>query len=144
MFKGDDLAARKSIGMKHTKNKDNLDGSEGGSRPLSSAVEVAAAETPTEVLVTFAAGGDDIYAINATKKQKYEELFPVKAKKFGYTPKMSSKSVDEALVDCVKKNADRNCKQNICVSVAAGSIMKFGAKGWYRKGSAVRLRKELR
>uniref|UniRef100_A0A2P2J2M3 Uncharacterized protein n=1 Tax=Rhizophora mucronata TaxID=61149 RepID=A0A2P2J2M3_RHIMU len=42
---------------------------------------------------------------------KYEQLFPVEAKKFGYQdPKSNFKSVEEALDDRVKKKADRYCK----------------------------------
>ncbi|XP_021763074.1 uncharacterized protein LOC110727814 [Chenopodium quinoa] len=57
------------------------------------------------------ASGDGIYTIDAAKKMKYDDLFPVEAKKFGYDPKAAkSKSVEEALEDRVKKKADRYCK----------------------------------
>ena len=52
-----------------------------------------------------------IYSIDAAKNMKYEELFPVETKKFGYDPKFSTfKTVEDALDDRVKKKADRYCK----------------------------------
>jgi hypothetical protein len=50
------------------------------------------------------------YTIDAAKKMKYDQLFPVEAKKFGYEPKAKVKSVEDALDDRVKKKADRYCK----------------------------------
>ncbi|KAK7358087.1 hypothetical protein VNO77_00008 [Canavalia gladiata] len=50
------------------------------------------------------------YTIDAAKRMKYEQLFPVESKKFGYEPKTSFKSVEDALDDRVKKKADRYCK----------------------------------
>lgn len=50
------------------------------------------------------------YTIDAAKRMKYEQLFPVEAKKFGYQPKTNFKSVEDALDDRVKKKADRYCK----------------------------------
>ncbi|KAJ0049434.1 hypothetical protein Pint_16843 [Pistacia integerrima] len=41
---------------------------------------------------------------------KYDELFPVETKKFGYDPKANVKTVEDALDDRVKKKADRYCK----------------------------------
>ncbi|PWA37633.1 hypothetical protein CTI12_AA587060 [Artemisia annua] len=57
-------------------------------------------------------GGDEagIYTIDAAKKMKYDELFPVEAKKFRYDPNAKVKSVADALDDRVKKKADRYCK----------------------------------
>ncbi|XP_058098108.1 uncharacterized protein LOC131243061 [Magnolia sinica] len=55
-------------------------------------------------------GVGDIYTIDAAKRMKYDELFPVEAKKFGYEPRSTSRSVEEALDDRVKKKADRYCK----------------------------------
>ncbi|KAF5176218.1 hypothetical protein FRX31_034192 [Thalictrum thalictroides] len=53
----------------------------------------------------------DIYTIDAAKKMKYDQLFPVEAKKFGYDPLAAkSTSVEQALDDRVKKKADRYCK----------------------------------
>ncbi|KAK9115695.1 hypothetical protein Sjap_014642 [Stephania japonica] len=57
-----------------------------------------------------AGGGEEVYTIDAAKKMKYDELFPVEAKKFGYDPKTKARSVEEALDDRVKKKADRYCK----------------------------------
>lgn len=53
---------------------------------------------------------DGIYTIDAAKRRKYDDLFPVEAKKFGYDPKAKAKSVEDALDDRVKKKADRYCK----------------------------------
>lgn len=59
--------------------------------------------------------GDD-YTIDAAKKMKYEELFPVETKKFGYDPANAARAaarnrtVEEALDDRVRKKADRYCK----------------------------------
>ncbi|CAN1241754.1 hypothetical protein LINPERPRIM_LOCUS5083 [Linum perenne] len=50
------------------------------------------------------------FTIDAAKKKKYEDLFPVEAKKFGYDPKAKEKKVEDALDDRVKKKADRYCK----------------------------------
>lgn len=101
-FKGGDLATRKSIEKKkkkHKKNKEKLDGAEG---------EVKM--SPDASAATSAAVGDDIYSIDAAKKKKYDELFPVEAKKFGYIPKSNFESTEDALDDRVKKKADRYCK----------------------------------
>lgn len=59
-----------------------------------------------------AAGGEEeSYTIDAAKRMKYDELFPVEAKKFGYDPKaIKQKSVEAILDDRVKKKADRYCK----------------------------------
>lgn len=57
--------------------------------------------------------GEVVYTIDAAKRMKYEQLFPVEAKKFGYDPiniQSTSKSVEQALDDRVKKKADRYCK----------------------------------
>ncbi|CAO2842132.1 unnamed protein product [Amaranthus hypochondriacus] len=70
--------------------------------------DVDVLEQPTD-----SPSGELIYTIDAAKKMKYEELFPVEAKKFGYDPKAkstSSISVEQALDDRVKKKADRYCK----------------------------------
>ncbi|KAL9330383.1 hypothetical protein ACSQ67_005386 [Phaseolus vulgaris] len=50
------------------------------------------------------------YTIDAAKRMKYDQLFPVEAKKFGYQPKTNFNSVEDALDDRVKKKADRYCK----------------------------------
>ncbi|PRQ15800.1 hypothetical protein RchiOBHm_Chr7g0177391 [Rosa chinensis] len=54
---------------------------------------------------------EESYSIDAAKRMKYDELFPVEAKKFGYDPKaIQQKSVEAVLDDRVKKKADRYCK----------------------------------
>ncbi|KAM1398485.1 hypothetical protein ACFX2I_015932 [Malus domestica] len=56
-------------------------------------------------------GGTETYTIDAAKRMKYEQLFPVEAKKFGYDPKsVERKTVEDVLDDRVKKKADRYCK----------------------------------
>lgn len=71
-----------------------------------------AVEAKEENSLAKATGGAEIYTIDAAKKMKYDELFPVEAKRFGYEPKSKEevKSVEEALDDRVKKKADRYCK----------------------------------
>ena len=100
-FKGGSLATRKSIdkGKKKHRKKNNADDE---SQPSldAAAASVEGSET-----------GGDVYTIDAAKKMKYEELFPVETKKFGYDPKNpQAKSVEQALDDRVKKKADRYCK----------------------------------
>ncbi|KAE8723833.1 hypothetical protein F3Y22_tig00011718pilonHSYRG00115 [Hibiscus syriacus] len=103
-FKGGSLATRKSIdkSKKKHKKKKNADGDD--SQPALDASAAADVEGS-------GAGGSDIYTIDAAKKMKYEELFPVETKKFGYDPKNpKALSVEQALDDRVKKKADRYCK----------------------------------
>ncbi|ERN17038.1 hypothetical protein AMTRI_Chr09g13540 [Amborella trichopoda] len=52
----------------------------------------------------------EIYTIDAAKKMKYDQLFPVEAKKFGYDAPANYRSVEDALDDRAKKKADRYCK----------------------------------
>lgn len=106
-FKGGALASRsKSIDKKHKKKRKQ--------KLKDAAVEDGEIEQPQvedgDGAATAAAGGQDIYTIDAAKKMKYEELFPVEAKKFGYDPKFKAKNVEDALDDRVKKKADRYCK----------------------------------
>ncbi|CAE6009942.1 unnamed protein product [Arabidopsis arenosa] len=100
-FKGGDLATRKSIDKKNKKKqkkkKEKLEG-EVKMAPDGSATSAAAVVD------------DDIYSIDAAKKKKYDDLFPVEAKKFGYIPKSNFESMEDALDDRVKKKADRYCK----------------------------------
>ncbi|KAJ0246326.1 hypothetical protein HA466_0168850 [Hirschfeldia incana] len=107
-FKGGDLATRKSIEKKkkkkEKKNKEKL--LEDGGAEIE---KNCSADSSTNGTTTADAKGD-IYSIDAAKKKKYDELFPVEAKKFGYVPKSNFDSVAEALNDRVKKKADRYCK----------------------------------
>lgn len=103
-FKGGALATRKSIDKKHKKHSkklkdkdvDNLDGSD-ASQP--------SADAPSD-----AGTAGETYTIDAAKRLNYGQLFPVEAKKFGYDPKSTLKTVEDALDDRVKKKADRYCK----------------------------------
>ncbi|XVF65279.1 hypothetical protein PTKIN_Ptkin09bG0235300 [Pterospermum kingtungense] len=101
-FKGGSLATRKSIdkGKKKHKKKKNADDDESNHSLDAAAAAVEGSES-----------GENVYTIDAAKKMKYEQLFPVEAKKFGYDPKNpKAESVEEALDDRVKKKADRYCK----------------------------------
>nr|GMD36024.1 hypothetical protein DM860_017167 [Ipomoea batatas] len=73
-------------------------------------------------------GGDNsIYTIDAAKKMKYDELFPVEAKKFGYDPKAKANSVEQALDDRVKKKADRYYTQ-VTFEVEESLVVGDGGK----------------
>lgn len=98
---GGGLAARKSTDMKHKKKKKKIKHSDDAQEE-----EEEQAQAPQKDLADGggggggeAAGGVDIYTIDAAKRMKYDELFPVEAKRFGYEPKLKSKSVEEALDD---------------------------------------------
>ncbi len=97
VFKGGALATRKTIEKKKKKKlKDKNEDAVEESQP---------------VVVNSESGSGEAYTIDAAKRMKYEELFPVEAQKFGYDPKNpSAKSVEDALDDRVKKKADRYCK----------------------------------
>ena len=77
--------------------------------PADGDVEAAAAEGAEG---GGGSGAGDDYTIDAAKKMKYEQLFPVEAKKFGYDPANAARNrtVEEALDDRVRKKADRYCK----------------------------------
>ncbi|KGN63966.1 uncharacterized protein LOC101213981 [Cucumis sativus] len=104
-FKGGVLASRsKDIDKKKKKKKKDKSKTD---------------ENPTDdgEILTSADGVEDgdgaMYTIDAAKRMKYEELFPVETRKFGYDPNNSNtkfKSVEDALDDRVKKKADRYCK----------------------------------
>ncbi|KAF6174620.1 hypothetical protein GIB67_006272 [Kingdonia uniflora] len=113
-FKGGSLATLKSIDKKKSKKKSKNKKpyeTQPQTQPLpSDEIEITPDETN---------GGDDeatasgevVYTIDAARRMKYDDLFPVEAKKFGYDPvKAKQKSVEEALDDRVKKKADRYCK----------------------------------
>ncbi|KAL2533050.1 hypothetical protein Adt_06401 [Abeliophyllum distichum] len=99
IFKGGALATReKPIDKKKKKKKNKIEAND---------VDLPVEDSSTTI------NGDpvsDIYTIDAAKKMKYDQLFPVEAKKFRYDPIAKSKSVEEALDDRVKKKADRYCK----------------------------------
>lgn len=107
-FKGGDLATVKSIDKKKKKKKKNK------SKNADDGAADLAKEGGEPQESSAAAEVENIYTIDAAKKMKYEELFPVEAKKFGYDPankaKAAAGSVEEALDDRVKKKADRYCK----------------------------------
>uniref|UniRef100_A0A0A9EZU9 Uncharacterized protein n=1 Tax=Arundo donax TaxID=35708 RepID=A0A0A9EZU9_ARUDO len=110
VFKGGEAASIHKP-KKHKKNKKPT-----SDAPADGDAE-AAASAPAEGAEggTVAGAGDD-YTIDAAKRMKYEELFPVEAKKFGYDPANAARaaarnrSVEEALDDRVRKKADRYCK----------------------------------
>lgn len=107
-FKGGEIANRsKSIDKKHKKKKKKPETILSGDDAIAVASEtIDEEEGPSATAVV-----EDIYSIDAAKKLKYDELFPVEAKKFGYDPKAKEfKSVEDRLDDRVKKKADRYCK----------------------------------
>ncbi|XP_044465032.1 uncharacterized protein LOC123195418 [Mangifera indica] len=99
-FKDGSLATRKSIDKKKKKKKHKKDDE----------------FQPSAVVLVVDGSGDtnseagQTYTIDAAKNMKYDELFPVETKKFGYDPKTDVKTVEDALDDRVKKKADRYCK----------------------------------
>ncbi|GMJ01797.1 hypothetical protein like AT2G25720 [Hibiscus trionum] len=100
-FKGGSLATRNSIDKSKKKHKKKKIADDDSQPSLDASAAIEGSET----------GGSDIYTIDAAKKMKYEQLFPVEAKKFGYDPKNpKAQSVEQALDDRVKKKADRYCK----------------------------------
>lgn len=109
-FKGGILASRSKSIEKKGKNKKKkrttasaAEDEDSGHNPNPNPDELV--ETPTD---KKAEGSE--YTIDAAKRMKYDQLFPVEAKKFGYQPKTNFNSVEDALDDRVKKKADRYCK----------------------------------
>ncbi|KAL3835298.1 hypothetical protein ACJIZ3_010034 [Penstemon smallii] len=100
-FKGGELATREKTIDKKKKKKKNKN------KLLDDAVPL---EDPSITVVDSGTGSGEVYTIDAAKKMKYEELFPVECKKFKYDPKAKAVSVEDALDDRVKKKADRYCK----------------------------------
>ncbi|KAK2987593.1 hypothetical protein RJ640_027894 [Escallonia rubra] len=135
-FKGGSLATRtKSIDKKHNKKKKKHTKSTAAATDEFHSEEAAGLateeveveveekeeeEAPSAASAAAGGGGGDIYTIDAAKRRKYDELFPVEAKRFGYDPKSKAKSVEEALDDRVQKKADRYCVKilflNLCES----------------------------
>ncbi|KAM5570269.1 hypothetical protein ABKV19_011104 [Rosa sericea] len=116
-FKDGTLATRSKAIDKKKKNKKkkkllnnpNVDGAIDSGSAVDLDLEgddaIAAAEA------AGAGAEEESYSIDAAKRMKYDELFPVEAKKFGYDPKaIQQKSVEAVLDDRVKKKADRYCK----------------------------------
>ncbi|WOL07314.1 hypothetical protein Cni_G16054 [Canna indica] len=105
VFKGGDVA-----GADKKKRKKKKRAEADAEDDPSSAAAVGDGEEGAEA----SAAGVEPYTIDAAKKMKYEELFPVESKKFGYDPANKSRkgdrTVEEALDDRVKKKADRYCK----------------------------------
>ena len=100
-FKGGDLATRSKTIDKAKKKK---------KKKSKKTVSEEAAVDHEEVISGDTEGYGEVYTIDAAKRMKYDQLFPVEAKKFGYDPKSTSKSVEQALDDRVTKKADRYCK----------------------------------
>nr|GEW56347.1 hypothetical protein [Tanacetum cinerariifolium] len=116
-FKGGALASRsKSIDKpkkKNKKHKKKLTDDDFTEEILTGDAATAVTEDVGGGSTAAEGGGGDeagIYTIDAAKKMKYDELFPVEAKKFRYDPNAKVKSVADALDDRVKKKADRYCK----------------------------------
>lgn len=103
-FKDGTLATRKSIEKKKKKQKHKKKTNIKDDESQPSIVDAAADNNNMNE-------AGKIYSIDAAKNMKYDELFPVETKKFGYDPKSSTfKTVEDALDDRVKKKADRYCK----------------------------------
>lgn len=111
-FKGGVLAtSSKSIAKSKKKKKKHHDDSDPNPNPNPNPDSVDDPTDPSVSATGDSVGGvGEAYSIDAAKRMKYDELFPVEAKKFGYDPKAKTKSVEEALEDRVKKKADRYCK----------------------------------
>ncbi|CAL1405556.1 unnamed protein product [Linum trigynum] len=105
-FKGGEVAvSSKAIAKRKKKKKSKLyDGDV--AQPLEGEVTAGDGDASGE----GTAGAAEVYTIDAARKKKYDDLFPVEAKKFGYDPKAKEKNVEDALDDRVKKKADRYCK----------------------------------
>ncbi|CAJ1936530.1 unnamed protein product [Sphenostylis stenocarpa] len=107
-FKGGILASRsKSIEKKGKKKKKKTAMEDEDHNP---SPDTNPNPNPEETLDTDKQAEGSEYTIDAAKRMKYDQLFPVEAKKFGYQPKTNFNSVEDALDDRVKKKADRYCK----------------------------------
>lgn len=120
-FKGGSLASRsKSIDKKKhkKKNKNNNPKNDESEPSIPLDVEAEIQDADADAVAVAVAGDESgnaegapvVYTIDAAKRMKYEQLFPVETRKFGYDHKSISKSVEDALDDRVKKKADRYCK----------------------------------
>ncbi|KAL2930532.1 Protein translocase subunit SecA [Bienertia sinuspersici] len=108
-FKGGDLASRSKTIDKRKKKKNKIKNQQEDILDKHNGTDVLPNDDDP-IPSTVDASGEVIYTIDAAKKMKYEDLFPVEAKKFGYDPNVKSKSIEEALDDRIKKKADRYCK----------------------------------
>lgn len=107
-FKDGTLATRKSIDKKKKKkNKHKKDTTEDDESLTAATIVEGGGDGSND---NSGGGGGVLYSIDAAKGMKYDQLFPVEAKKFNYDPKTSYKTVEDALEDRVKKKADRYCK----------------------------------
>ncbi|XP_074286151.1 uncharacterized protein LOC141611499 [Silene latifolia] len=106
-FKGGELATNSKTIDKKKKKKKKITSKEVEEQEQEQEQQLS---KPGNVIDDGTAPGEAIYTIDAAKKMKYEELFPVETKKFGYDPKAKVKSVEDALDDRIKKKADRYCK----------------------------------
>ncbi|XP_020578879.1 uncharacterized protein LOC110023688 [Phalaenopsis equestris] len=108
-FKGGELAVVKSINKKKHKMKKPKEAED-----AMDAVNGEGGSGAGEAEDAAGAVGAEAYTIDAAKKMKYEELFPVESMKFGYDPANKSRNgtrtVEEALDDRVRRKADRYCK----------------------------------
>lgn len=102
-FKGGSLATLKSIDKKKNKKKKKSKQNPSDEAQTSEVVGDGLVDDDGET-------AGEVYTIDAAKRMKYDELFPVEAKKFSYDPKSNSRTVEDALDDRVKKKADRYCK----------------------------------
>ncbi|KAF3956042.1 hypothetical protein CMV_018799 [Castanea mollissima] len=125
-FKGGSLATRsKSIDKKkQKKKKKNKDKDPTNDEPI---LDMEAGIEDAVVAVGDESGqtGGVEYTIDAAKRMKYEQLFPVEAKKFSYDPKAKTKSIEDALDDRVKKKADRYWMRHNGMALAEKSILEI-------------------
>ena len=109
-FKGGTLATR-SKGIDKKRKKKNKKNKDKNPKEDETAIEQQQQQQQQQGEVEGSAPASaEPYTIDAAKRMKYEQLFPVEAKKFGYEPKTNFKSIEDALDDRVKKKADRYCK----------------------------------
>ncbi|XP_027341629.1 uncharacterized protein LOC113854679 [Abrus precatorius] len=108
-FKGGTLATRSKSIDKKKKKKKNKDKDNDDNPNIEDQEQTLEEQGQGEGQGQGQGQGSE-YTIDAAKRMKYEQLFPVEARKFGYEPKINFKSVEDALDDRVKKKADRYCK----------------------------------
>ncbi|XP_014505373.1 uncharacterized protein LOC106765308 [Vigna radiata var. radiata] len=108
-FKGGILASRSKSIEKKGKNKKKRT-TAAAAEDENSGPNPNPNPNPDEAVDTDKQAEGSEYTIDAAKRMKYDQLFPVEAKKFGYQPKTNFNSVEDALDDRVKKKADRYCK----------------------------------